>query len=171
MTISERNNKLKQFITCLKCEVSGKPCDDNCPTQYEVGNMGEIIENLEAISKVLEQEPFNKIKTEVRDKEMQIIINISKESYANLLKNHRFSSEEIPVVSLAIATGTPLQEGHGKIGDLDKLIRAMKERNNDNGDEPFNAVDRGYDLAFQHMVEESKDCVIIEADKASEGGN
>ena len=57
MTIAERNNKLKHFITCLKCEVSGKPCDVNCSTQYDAGNMGEIIENLEAISKALEQEP------------------------------------------------------------------------------------------------------------------
>jgi hypothetical protein len=57
MTIAERNNKLKHFITCLKCEVSGKCCDDNCSTQYDAGNMGEIIENLEAISKALEQEP------------------------------------------------------------------------------------------------------------------
>lgn len=57
MTIAERNNKLKHFIACLKCEVSGKVCDDNCPTQYNAGNMGEIIENLETISKALEQEP------------------------------------------------------------------------------------------------------------------
>ena len=57
MTREERNNKLKHFITCLKCEVSGKPCDDNCSIQYDAGNMGEIIENLEAISKALEQEP------------------------------------------------------------------------------------------------------------------
>ena len=56
MTREERNTKLKHFITCLKCEVSGKECDDNCPVQYEAGNMGEIIENLEAISKALEQE-------------------------------------------------------------------------------------------------------------------
>ena len=57
MTIAERNNKLKHFITCLKCETSGKPCDVNCLTQYDAGNIGEIIENLEAISKALEQEP------------------------------------------------------------------------------------------------------------------
>lgn len=57
MTITERNDKLKHFIVCLKCEVSGKCCDDNCPTQYDAGNMGEIIENLEAISKALEQQP------------------------------------------------------------------------------------------------------------------
>lgn len=60
MTRAERNNKLRHFITCLKCEVSGKCCDDNCLTQYEAGTMGEIIENLEAISKALEQEPTTK---------------------------------------------------------------------------------------------------------------
>ena len=32
MTITERNNKLKHYITCLKCEVSGKCCDVNCST-------------------------------------------------------------------------------------------------------------------------------------------
>lgn len=57
MTREERNDKLKHFIACLKCEVSGKCCNDNCSTQYDAGNMGEIIENLEAISKALEQEP------------------------------------------------------------------------------------------------------------------
>ena len=50
-------NELKHLITCMKCEVSGKCCDENCPTQYEAGNMGEIIKNLEEISKILEQEP------------------------------------------------------------------------------------------------------------------
>lgn len=54
MTVSERNNKLKHFITCLKCRISGKCCDDNCSTQYKAGNMGEIIENLESISRILE---------------------------------------------------------------------------------------------------------------------
>ena len=53
----EMNDKLKHLITCMKCEVSGKCCDENCPTQYDAGNMGEIIENLEEISKILEQEP------------------------------------------------------------------------------------------------------------------
>ncbi len=62
MTIKERNNKLKHFITCLKCEVSGKHCDANCPTQYEAGHTGDIIENLEAISKVLEQDNNDRIK-------------------------------------------------------------------------------------------------------------
>ncbi len=66
MTIVERNNKLKHFITCLKCEISGKCCDDNCSTQYDAGNMGEIIENLEAILKVLERETIlDKIRAEI----------------------------------------------------------------------------------------------------------
>lgn len=54
MTTEKRNIKLKHLITCMKCETSGKACDENCPTQYEAGNMGEIIENLEAISGILE---------------------------------------------------------------------------------------------------------------------
>ena len=45
---------LKHFITCLKCRVRGKNCVVDCPTQYDAGNMGEIIENLEAISEILE---------------------------------------------------------------------------------------------------------------------
>lgn len=57
MTREEKIEKLRHLITCMKCEVSGKCCDDNCPTQYEAGNMGEIIENLEEIAKALEQEP------------------------------------------------------------------------------------------------------------------
>lgn len=57
MTREERVKKLRSLITCMKCEVSGKACDDNCPTQYNAGNMGEIIENLEEIAKALEQEP------------------------------------------------------------------------------------------------------------------
>ncbi len=61
MTVEERNIKLKHLITCMKCEVSGKACDENCPTQYEAGNMGEIIENLEAISEILEQKPCDAI--------------------------------------------------------------------------------------------------------------
>ena len=56
MNLSERIIKLKHLITCMKCEVSGKVCDENCPTQYAAGNLGEIIENLEAISEILEQQ-------------------------------------------------------------------------------------------------------------------
>lgn len=36
--------------------MSGKCCNVNCPTQYDAGNIGQIIENLEAISNILEQD-------------------------------------------------------------------------------------------------------------------
>lgn len=56
MTREDRNIKLKHLITCMKCEVSGKVCDENCSTQYEAGNIEEIIENLKAISEILVQQ-------------------------------------------------------------------------------------------------------------------
>jgi len=56
MTITERINKLRHYIVCLECKVNGNPCiGDECSTQYGAGTMGEVIENLEAISKILEQ--------------------------------------------------------------------------------------------------------------------
>ena len=58
MTLEERRKKLKSFIECLKCEVSGKECDDNCPMQYDAGNMGELIENLEYILGLLESDMY-----------------------------------------------------------------------------------------------------------------
>ena len=54
ITIEERIKKLKHLITCMKCEVQGHPCNVNCVIQYELGTTREIIENLEAIVKVLD---------------------------------------------------------------------------------------------------------------------
>ena len=50
---------------------------------------------------------------------MQIVIDIPEEYYKNLLNNNRFSSEEIPIVSLAVASGVPLPQNHG---DLKRII-------------------------------------------------
>lgn len=58
MTIEERNKKLKAYITCLKCEVGGKYCADDCEKQYIAGNMREIIENLEAINNLVSKLEF-----------------------------------------------------------------------------------------------------------------
>ena len=102
--------------------------------------------------------------------EIEVVVKIPEDMYKYAKKYNGSSmltlrDKEMGMCMGASANGTPLPKGHGKIGDLDKLIRTMKERNDDNGGEPLNAVDRGYDLAFQHMIEESKECVIIEADK------
>ena len=37
---------------------------------------------------------------------------------------------------------------------LEKLKSKMKERDDDNGGEPLNAVDRGYHLAYEHLCKE-----------------
>ena len=46
--------------------------------------------------------------------------------------------------------------------DADELIRNMKERDDDNGGEPLNAVDRGYHLCFEHMCKEIEQMEKIE---------
>ena len=45
--MDELISRLTALKTCIKCEISGKPCDDNCSTQYEAGNMGEIVKTLD----------------------------------------------------------------------------------------------------------------------------
>lgn len=85
MTREDRNNKLKHFITCLKCEVSGKCCDDNCSIQYDAGNMGEIIENLEAISKVLEQEPrWIPVSEKLPEKNMDCLVAVGEFNFTEI---------------------------------------------------------------------------------------
>ena len=96
---------------------------------------------------------------------MEIVINIPDNYDLSKIQNGSIASK---IILDAVKNGIPLPKGHGRIGDLDKLIKTMKERNEDNGGEPLNAVDRGYDLAYRHMTKEVKECVIIEADKESE---
>ena len=109
MTIAERNNKLKHYITCLKCETSGKQCDVNCATQYDAGNMGEIIENLEDISKALEQESCEH--------------EISKEQATHLLKFYGMDEEHINAVIKALQTECEDAISRAKaIEGADKLI-------------------------------------------------
>lgn len=38
--------------------------------------------------------------------------------------------------------------------NLNRLKDRMKDRDEDNGGEPLNAVDRGYHLAYEHLCEE-----------------
>lgn len=94
--------------------------------------------------------------------DIELIIKIPEEDYKRLVYMDIFRLQGY------IKNGVALPKRHGRIGDLDQLIQTMKERNDDNGGEPLNAVDRGYDLAYQHMVKEAKECVIIETDKEKE---
>ena len=95
---------------------------------------------------------------------MKVLIDIPEVRYKQILdENHTIEH----YLEEAVRHGKPLPKNHN-IGDLTKLINAMKERNDDNGGEPLNAVDRGYDLAYQHMVKEAKECTIIEAEREEE---
>lgn len=47
---------------------------------------------------------------------------------------------------------------------FERLKQVMKERNEDNGGEPLNAVDKGYNLAFEHMCLEI-DKILSEQEK------
>lgn len=94
--------------------------------------------------------------------DIELIIKIPEEDYKRLVYMDIFRLQGY------IKKGVALPKRHGRIGDLDQLIQTMKELNDDNGGEPLNAVDRGYDLAYQHMVEVAKECVIIETDKEEE---
>ena len=62
---------------------------------------------------------------------MQIVIDIPKEFYNNLLNNNRFSSEEISIVSLAVASGIPLPQNHGDLKDMDDIYEALEGWNDD----------------------------------------
>lgn len=85
---------------------------------------------------------------------MQIVIDISDIDYNDIKEYGTVLDEYRDDIAKAIINGKPLPKGHGRIGDLDKLIKAMKERDKDNGGEPLNAVDRGYHLAYEHLCEE-----------------
>lgn len=49
MNLDEAVERLNNVITCEKCHISGKECDDNCPTQYKAGTVGECVEALETV--------------------------------------------------------------------------------------------------------------------------
>lgn len=94
--------------------------------------------------------------------DIELIIKIPEEDYKRLVYMDIFRLRGY------IEKGVVLPRRHGRIGDLDQLIQTMKELNDDNGGETLNAVDRGYDLAYQHMVEVAKECVIIKTNKEEE---
>lgn len=50
-----------------------------------------------------------------------------------------------------------------------ELKQRMKERDEDNGGEPLNAVDRGYHLAFEHLCEEA-DNLLIDFERENKNG-
>lgn len=58
---------------------------------------------------------------------MQIVIEITDETYEYILNGSETSIDESNVVT-AVRKGTLLPKGHGKIMDVDKIIKKMEER-------------------------------------------
>ena len=99
MTAKEKEdaiNELTAYIHCLKCDRSGKVCDDNCPTQYEAGNCGEIIKNLEFLLEEVKKMPtlFKSVYNLLANYEPLEPCDdaISRQAVLNLTKELRFNS-------------------------------------------------------------------------------
>lgn len=133
MTREERVEKLRCLITCMKCEESGKECDANCSVQYEAGNMGEIIENLEAISKALEKESCgNAISCEavIEWLKAKDIIKLSsqEETVRKELKALSSNKPQLPYENAISRTDMLDAIGHGTTytsEELQKIIKAL----------------------------------------------
>ena len=62
---------------------------------------------------------------------MYMVINISKGLYDRYKEKDHIKKCDIDEFEKALDRCIILPKGHGRLGDLDKLIRAMKERNDD----------------------------------------
>lgn len=66
MKKTELIKRLTAMKICTECQIMGKPCDDNCKWQYEVGNMGEIVHTLkEAIMRIEQDRKWAYIKMDI----------------------------------------------------------------------------------------------------------
>lgn len=96
---------------------------------------------------------------------MQVVIDIPLEWLFDM-KNKKFCQTDS--LYQKILNGTPLPEGHGRIGDLDALEQEML-----NGIKAGNYEDGYDDYPHINNIDDCVDCVryadaIIEADKESE---
>ncbi len=109
------------------------------------------------------KEPSNSRKPNLSESEnckmtdIELVIKMPREYYENLLKNYSLSSEAIPIVSLAIATGTILPKGHGRLKDVDGLDITTITTDDYSGNEML-------DVVLKEDIENA--LTIIEADKA-----
>lgn len=60
---------------------------------------------------------------------MQIVIDITKETYKRLIKKEYCHAETVDLVKMfnSVKKGTPLPKGHGRIADMDEAIKCIEE--------------------------------------------
>lgn len=97
---------------------------------------------------------------------MQIVIDIPVQKYKWIVENPQTYTDDL---CKAIANGTPLPKGHGRLGDLDTLETEMVS-----GIKAGNYVEGYEEYGNINNMDDCVDCIkhaptIIEADKESEG--
>ena len=97
---------------------------------------------------------------------MQIVIDIPDEMYMDIKEEVRTkvnTFEHIPFLHEVISVGTPLPKGHGRVMDVDKIIKKMEER------EEYLKDNRSmYETACVETALDMFGDTIIEADTESE---
>ena len=96
----------------------------------------------------------------------EIAIKIPEEKY-NMIKSKMYCGIYDVEVYKAIANGTPLPKGHGKLIDADVLDSDLEDAQVNLGDALSEAFDDGLRWASEVV---SKSSPIIEADKAESEG-
>lgn len=97
---------------------------------------------------------------------MQIVIDIDDELYKQIKKDSKvyvLDDVNIILIENAIYHGTPLPKGHGRIMDVDKIIKKMEEREERLKDDESIWETASVETAIDMFGE-----TIIEADKESE---
>ena len=90
MNKHELIKRLAAMKVCTRCQISGKPCDDNCEWQYIAGTMGETLQVLEQTIATLEQTNiFDKLRSDIEDWQTDIHDN------EHDAKDHDFVFERI----------------------------------------------------------------------------
>lgn len=93
---------------------------------------------------------------------MKLIIDIPEEIYkASQIIDVKYE-DVIQIPLEVIASGVPLPKGHGRIGDLDKIIKEMQDYHDDCA-KTSEYTRLGFETAIA-VVEDAQ--TIIEADKA-----
>ena len=91
--------------------------------------------------------------------DIELVIKIPKEKY-NMIKNKMYCAIYDVEVYEAVTNGTLLPKGHGRIMDVDKVIKKMEEREEQLKDDRSIWETAGVEMALDMFGE-----IIIEADK------
>lgn len=98
---------------------------------------------------------------------MEIVIDIPKKDYIYIAKKHCLPSCDERTLRETcyemIAKGVPLPKGHGRIMDVDKVIKKMEEREEQLKDDRSIWETAGVETALDMFGE-----IIIEADRSEE---